>query len=146
MKKTILFTLFAALAITSCSSSGRGVCQKQFECCAGVSRCDDINREGPGFYDRCDIDYSATIDTLGTYGNKACEDIAAKMDAMASCLAGVACSDVSAASGDLGHVIKCDPLAVAYCTALKASGDACGHDYRNLSCDNYTANLYGRGN
>lgn len=131
--------LSLALALAAgCSTSGRGVCVKQSECCSVASKCDNVNAQGPGYQDRCDINYQAELDKLGTYGNKMCDDIANKMDALKSCLAGITCVDVASD----GHVAKCDLQATDLCNAQKISGDACGHDYKGQSCDGSKARLF----
>ncbi len=134
----IPMALLSLSLVSGCSNAGRGVCNKQSECCNVASACADIQKEGAGYPDRCDINYQAQLDKLGTWSSKLCDDIASKYDALTSCMAGVACVDVSSD----GHVVKCDPQAADYCNAKKNSGDACGQDYRGLDCSKAQAKLF----
>jgi hypothetical protein len=141
LRSIFIFIVGAALLSFACGSPGKAVCAKAKECCSRFSACEDINKEGEGFEDRCGIAFAAQVDALGTYNKSECDKIASAFDDYYSCLGGVECTDINDAQDDRGHVSKCDTQAKAYCNALQASGDACGHDYKNYSCDNYKARM-----
>ncbi len=136
-----VFRLAPLLALlVACGNPGKSICAKAKECCATFSICTEINAQGQGYEERCGISFNETIDKLHTYGNDACNKVADTYDDYIGCMGGVQCTDVVTAITDFAHVPKCDTQAKAYCNAQKASGDACGHDYRTQNCDNYTAN------
>jgi hypothetical protein len=141
MRSLVLGIAVLAVLATGCGSSFKGVCNKAEECCARLSICEDINKQGKGWQDRCGIGGDALIGDLHTYGNSLCDKIANAEEDYVSCLSGVSCTDISNTAPDVGHVAKCDDKAAAYCQAQKASGDACGNDYSNQSCDNAKASI-----
>jgi len=139
MMRSNPLTVVALCALTlSCGSSSQGtaVCSKLKQCCSVTSSCDAINSNGVGFEDRCGIEGDAYTATMRSYKNQACDKIADTFDKYLACLAALQCADISATDG---HVAKCDSAALDYCTAQKLSGDACGGDRRNMSCDNVQA-------
>ena len=138
MKK--LLPLAVALGLAACTSPARNACSKALECCSTMSICEDINRTGPNWVERCEIETQAGIEVLGTYNSEACSKIVSTNQELLDCLGGISCTDISS-DPDRGHVAKCDPQAKAYCNALQASGDACGHDWGHISCDNFIASL-----
>lgn len=135
-----LLPLVLVVAVGACTSGARNACNKARECCSTMSICEDINKTGPNWEERCEIETQASIDVLGTYNSEACSKIASTSSQLLDCLGSVACADISTDPRN-GHVSKCDPQAKAYCNALQSSGDACGHDWGNISCDNYIASL-----
>lgn len=142
MIRTLALALVPALALGACSSSSSSlqVCQKEKECCATVSRCEDINKEGPNWEERCEIDREATLAKLLTYRLEVCDTIADRYLNLLDCLSAISCTDISS-SDPRGRVARCDLEAKEFCAARKASGDACGHDWSRTSCDDETANI-----
>lgn len=138
MKRLILVA--AALSLGACTNSARNACNRAKACCATMSVCEEINREGLGWEERCEIESNASIQELGTYRNELCNRVASATQTYLDCLGGVSCADISD-SPVKGHVAKCDPQAVAVCNALRASGDACGHDWADIKCDSWVASL-----
>ncbi len=132
-------SVLVVLCLAACSSGPRNTCAKAKECCATMSRCEEINREGQGWEDRCEIDLSASIEKYQTFGQELCNTISSRLSDYVACLGSLQCSDLS---GDDGRAAKCDTQARAYCNALKSSGDACGNDWSRLSCDSYEAELW----
>jgi len=132
-------TLAALLLAAGCGNTVGAACTRAKECCAEMSRCEEINRTGPNWESRCVIDEQAQLDKYSTFANAACGAIAEARLALLDCLGAATCEDVT---GDRsGHVATCDALARDYCQALRASGDACGHDWGNLGCEGYEASL-----
>lgn len=134
-----LLSVLAVLCMAACSSGPRNTCAKAKECCSTMSRCEEINKEGPGWEDRCEIDISASIEKYQTFGLEPCNAISSRLSEYVSCLGSLQCSDLS---GNNGRAAKCDPQARTYCNALKDSGDACGNDWSRLPCDSYEAGLW----
>jgi len=137
LNRTLVLLLTLPL-LGACSSSSRNACAKGKECCSTMSRCEDVNRSGAGWEDRCEIDLSGAVEKYQTYGLEACNTVAARLGDFIACLGSLQCADVS---GSDGRAAKCDVQAKAYCNALKGSGDACGNDWSRTSCDNYQAEL-----
>jgi hypothetical protein len=130
-----------AMSFMGCGSSFKGACNKAKECCSQVSICEEINKQGKGWEDRCGIGGDAYIDELHTYGKSECDKIANAQEDYASCLSGISCTDINSSDADKGHVSKCDDKAKAVCDAQKASADACGGNYGEQTCDNVKANI-----
>ncbi|MBI5548973.1 MAG: hypothetical protein HY901_34250 [Deltaproteobacteria bacterium] len=138
----LICVLAAALALAGCSSAARSACEKAKECCSTMSRCEEVNRDGPNWEERCEIDLNSEMQTLGTFDHEACSAVASKYSVLLDCLGGISCSDISQELLHHGHVAKCDPEYQELCLAKRSSGDACGHDWGKLGCDGAEATLW----
>lgn len=142
MTRTLALAVLSALLLGACdsSSSSLRVCQKEKECCSTVSRCEEINKEGPNWEERCEIDRESTAAKLLTYRLEVCDAIADRYLNLLDCMSNVSCTDI-ASDSPRGHIARCDLEAKEYCAALQASGDACGRDWSRISCDDFRSNI-----
>jgi hypothetical protein len=138
MKRTIVLLAAGLAALMGCSPSS-AYCQKKKDCCAqvGGDACTQMNLTGG--VERCRIDFDDFKAKFTTYNYDACNKAVNALNEYGSCMAAISCSDISTTAEK--NVSKCQSQAVAYCTALKATGTACGGDNSNRSCDNVIASF-----